>query len=82
MFRRKAIRHLKAEIAAGVDQLDAVIDGQIQQAIEKRDTVAATFLRDTVDGKPASNDPQAISQTLFYSPAFVAVTLPELEEET
>src|SRR5215467_3695508 len=56
LFSRAARKHLRQSIAEFVTQLDAVIDAQIQQAIQKRCTQAATFLRDTVDGKPGSGD--------------------------
>src|SRR5271166_1152678 len=55
LFSRAARKHLRRQIAEGVTQLDAVIDAQVQEAIEKRCTQAATFLRDTVDGKPQAD---------------------------
>jgi Family of unknown function (DUF5681) len=56
LFRRSAIKQLKAELSDNWNQLDEVINGQIQRAIEKQDTAAVTLLRDIVDGKPGSND--------------------------
>jgi uncharacterized protein DUF5681 len=54
VFKTAALRHLRKKLASGDTQLDAVVDSQIQQAMKqgKGSTLAATFLRDTVDGKP------------------------------
>jgi hypothetical protein len=54
VFKIAALRQLRKKLASGDTQLDAVVDSQIQQAMRqgKGSTLAATFLRDTVDGKP------------------------------
>src|SRR5215469_5691865 len=44
IFSRAARKHLRRQIGEGITQLDSVIDAQVQEAIEKRSTQAATFL--------------------------------------
>lgn len=62
-LRKRALRHLRAAVADGIDQLDCVVDATIQTAIQGGTAGVAAFtaLRDTVDGKPqaASDDSEA-----------------------
>jgi hypothetical protein len=53
-FRREALKQLRMEIVPGVTRLACIVDGAIERA--STETAAATFIRDTVDGKPSSND--------------------------
>lgn len=55
-IRRHLLRQLNQEVAAGVDRLDCALDSIIEKTIREVDVSAATFIRDTVDGKPSAND--------------------------
>lgn len=52
-FRKKALKQLRQEIAAGVDRGDTVLDAIVSKAADG-DMIAAEFLRDTVDGPVAA----------------------------
>ncbi len=56
LFNRYTRKHLLREVADGVRTIDEVIAAQVDRAITERDTQAAAFLRDNVDGKPSSQD--------------------------
>lgn len=56
LFSRYSRKHLLQEIADGVRTIDEVIAAQVDRAITERDTQAAAFLRDNVDGKPTTQD--------------------------
>lgn len=60
-------------------QLDAVIDAQVQQAIEKRCTQAAIFLRDTVDGRPGNESAGADSISIDISLESVSTAAAETD---
>lgn len=57
---RSVRKQLKVELAAGVRQVDCLADAMIQKAI-RGDVGAATFVRDTSDGRPGSSDDRANS---------------------
>ena len=57
LFSRSARRQLRQEVSVGVKQVDCVVDSLIQKAVNEADVPAATFLRDSCDGKPGpAND--------------------------
>ncbi len=56
LFNKSARKQLRKRAENGEINVDAVVGAQVDKAIVKADTAAATFLRDTVDGKPASQD--------------------------
>jgi len=53
-FRREFVKQLRMEVAEGTTRLACIADGMIDKAMQ--DVAAATFIRDTVDGKPSVND--------------------------
>lgn len=61
IFGATALKRLPRAGKDGESKLVALIDAQIDKAIRKRDTRAAEFLRDSVDGKPATGEAPAIS---------------------
>ena len=56
IFGEAVLRQLRKRGESGESKLIALIDAQIDKAIRKRDTRAAEFLRDSVDGRPTAND--------------------------
>ena len=56
IFGATALKRLLRAGKDGESKLIALIDAQIDKAIRKRDTRAAEFLRDSVDGRPTAND--------------------------
>jgi hypothetical protein len=56
IFCEVALRQLRKRAESGESKLIELIDAQIDKAIHKRDTRAAEFLRDSVDGRPTAND--------------------------
>ena len=58
IFGRTALKRLLRRAKNGDSQLVALIDAQIDKAIRKRDTRAAEFLRDSVDGRPSAQEQQ------------------------
>lgn len=60
IFGQTALRLLLRAGKDGQPKLVALIDGMIDKAIRKRDTRAAEFLRDSVDGRPATGEAPTI----------------------
>jgi hypothetical protein len=56
IFGEAALRQLRERAESGESKLIELINAQIDKAIHKRDTRAAEFLRDSVDGRPTAND--------------------------
>ena len=59
IFSRATRKHLLAQVSEGVMALDEVVAPQVDRAVKDRDTRAAEFLRDTVDGRPTSDVEQS-----------------------
>jgi hypothetical protein len=56
------IRELRRRAENGETNLDAVVGAQVDKAIAKGDTRAAEFLRDTLDGRPSTDDAASAGQ--------------------
>ena len=83
---RSVRKQLKVELAAGVRQVDCLADAMIQKAI-RGDVGAATFVRDTSDGRPGSSDDRdssgvgfSVSVTFSEDGSFTTGESPEPEQ--
>jgi Family of unknown function (DUF5681) len=55
-FRKLLLKRLQIEVAQGLTSGEAAINSIVDKVITEADVSAFTAIRDTVDGKPQSND--------------------------
>lgn len=80
IFGATALRRLLRAGKDGEPKLVTLIDGLIDKAIRKRDTRAAEFLRDSVDGRPATGEAPTIGgdvSVMIFSPGCAPGWIPQ-----